>query len=334
MSGFTLTPQIEGMDAEALPQLIPIFLEDCRKRQLAAKSLEIYTDQLGYFARWFEEYGPLIDHKISIGTLSDYAHWLSTPEAALKGKPLADNNRSQILKRLRQLFHWSNRQGYIERDIATWVPSIAMQPRAMQPISVDDICYLFFSANMGHRRIRLRNMAMLALLVATGARRGEIFGIEKKHIDFRADGSGTIYLPASITKFSKPRTVLFCDVCGAFLAKWIENRDNGSIWDEGNAMTLYFALGRLSERASIDRIGPHQLRKFYASYFYAENQNAGDFSRLFLQMQLGHQTTGVTDRNYVFLKSDQIWRWYISPLQDPKIKPVLMDLIDIVEVLS
>ena len=337
MSGFTIDAVQHGVPAKEINRVVPIFLKSCEGR-VKPKTLECYTDHLGYWSRFWNEFGPMYDHNLTLSVLQDFKAWLALPEASVKGSGLGPSTRGHVLKRMVQFGKWCHKHGYVDTDISPWVPSEAAPPKQYREITPDEICYLFLAASSRQRNKRLQFCTILAVLFSTGCRREECFEIKKENVKFLPDGSGrgTIYL--AIAKGDKPRTVLFDAVCGAFLEKHLEGRGDGRIWDLDKASAIYFAVARLSERAGIPRVKPHDCRTYFASHYFATHTAADSYTRKFLEELLGHAAPGgggnapTTDRHYIFVKTPALWRWYTSPLEQPEVKDLLLEIAEFVEV--
>jgi integrase len=118
-------------------------------------------------------------------------------------------------------------------------------------------------ANAKRGRSRRRDVALLTLLVDSGARKGEVAAMTIADVDL---ASGFVTFP---TSKSRPRTVKLSDRGLAALAYWMRERGvgPGSLWRVADPYSLVKAL---VARHSHGELTPHALRRHFAVQWLAK----------------------------------------------------------------
>ena len=147
----------------------------------------------------------------------------------------------------------------IAEELATVNPFGRVQvtvPDEDQPVvSEEQIEAMLASA--AKSRNRLRDTALIVLLVDTGARKGEIAGVLLEDVDL---SSGTVRFRESKTK---PRTVPLTDRAVVALRRWLRRRGTGagSLW---SVKDTYGLIKSVCLRHSGGKVTPHQARRAFA----------------------------------------------------------------------
>lgn len=180
------------------------------------------------------------------------------------------------------------------------------------PVATDDI-----SAIMNHLpNMKQQHAALLAMLIMTGARRGEVLGARWEDIDWTAK---TIHLQRVVryvnnrpvvseqmkTK-SANRTVSLWDSLMPYLGERQENgfiiHDQGEPLSERQYRNRWKAIMKELKSIGVERFTAHQLRHSYATIA----ANSGEIAPKVLQGMLGHANFTTTMNIYAGLDHEKI----------------------------
>ena len=185
-------------------------------------------------------------------------------------------------------------------------------------LDIDEVAKLIDEAESGdaltknqkryHNKTRLRDVAMLTLLLGTGLRVSECVGLNLNDVDFKNDGI-RIH-----RKGGKEVTVYFGDEVETALLDYLEEREH-IIPAEGNEEALFLSLQnkRINVRSvenlvkkyakiitPLKKITPHKLRSTYGTNLYKET---GDI--YLVADVLGHNDVNTTKKHYAAIEDDR-----------------------------
>lgn len=314
------TPNIEPVDASALPGLMNEYYLHCADRGAKPQSIQAYREQTVPFDRWLETIAPEFGYKLTPDRMREFSRWLRDEYRTSRGEPLTQTGQSNTLRRVRSVFTWLYQQQYCAVNMAIWVPQLPKSPRGIRPLDTDSMVRLFVATEQSRGIKSVRNRALLALMFGTGARVAEVLAVRIEHLKFFDDDSGTVYL--SVTKGDKPRTSVFGPVCGAFLQDYLATTplERGRLWDFTSRSNVNATLRKLTDLAGIPHISSHDVRKFFISYWWRHYPQSGGFDKRFLEMQVGHAPATTTEKYYVFLNTENIQKYYVSPLEEKAVQ--------------
>lgn len=159
-----------------------------------------------------------------------------------------------------------------------------------------------------HDKTRLRDMAILTLLLGTGIRVSECVGLDLDDLDFREKGM------LVHRKGGSESIVYFGDEVEAALKDYLEQRKQ-ILPKEGHEKALFLSLQnrRITVRAvenlvkkyaglatSLKKITPHKLRSTYGTSLYRET---GDI--YLVADVLGHKDVNTTRKHYAAIDEDR-----------------------------
>jgi site-specific recombinase XerD len=174
--------------------------------------------------------------------------------------------------------------------------------------------------------LRMRNQALLATLIGTGARRSEVAALTVGDVSLRADNSGDLHIRSA--KKVRGRTVHQRMVCfdrytGRYLAPWLalRRRDaDAPLWPSvvnGNSLTgqgVYKVLRTIVAAAKVEIGGAHDLRRTFITYFADKRPGEGYYH--LLQLQIGHKPQGITHQLYDLRTIESIRAVFCSPMEE------------------
>lgn len=185
-------------------------------------------------------------------------------------------------------------------------------------LDVDEVALLLDAVEQGegltdkqkafHQRTRLRDLAMLTLLLGTGIRVSECVGLDITDVDFK---NGGIHIHR---KGGKEVTVYFGSEVENALRDYLEQRSEISA-EEGSENALFLSLQRkrmnvrsvenlVKKYAKIvtplKKITPHKLRSTYGTNLYKET---GDI--YLVADVLGHSDVNTTKKHYAAMEDER-----------------------------
>lgn len=316
-----LEPEKHTLDARALPRLVQLYLIDCETR-LAPITVAGYSFGLSYLLRWWEEVGPSLGYKIDETAMHHFARWLER-QPGQASEFLSYNSRDMILTRVKTLFRWANHpsHNYIDRDFSPFVPDAGGEPPIRVAAKIERLERLFEAAAASTKPTR--NKAILAVLLGTGIRRGELVRLNIEDVQMHADGAGRLLVRK--TKTGTPRIAAFGKKTGHYLAAHLdaEDRSSGPLFfgypgrrlsEQGVYNCVKHAIAEAGLQNEVQ--GPHDLRRAFVTAWMRNRRNLPDAQTLALQV--GHSDLQQTLR-YSLQSIEDVEAVYVSPLE-------LMDL--------
>ena len=190
--------------------------------------------------------------------------------------------------------------------------------KAITRLDIDEVALLLDQAESGdklsereqrfHDRTKLRDVALLTLMLGTGIRVSECVGLNIDDVDFKNDGI-RIH-----RKGGKEVVVYFGDEVESALLSYIEElKKTEAVSGHEEALFLSLQKKRISVRAveklvkkyaqtvtTVKHITPHKLRSTYGTNLYRET---GD---IYLVADiLGHNDVNTTKKHYAALEDDR-----------------------------
>ena len=159
-----------------------------------------------------------------------------------------------------------------------------------------------------HEKTKVRDLALLTLLLGTGIRVSECVGLDINDVDFKNDGI-RIH-----RKGGKEVTVYFGEEVEDALKEYLKEREH-IIPEEGHEDALFLSLQRkrMSVRSveklvkkysrivtPLKKITPHKLRSTYGTNLYRET---GDI--YLVADVLGHSDVNTTKKHYAALEDER-----------------------------
>lgn len=185
-------------------------------------------------------------------------------------------------------------------------------------LDVDEVALLLDAVEQGegltekqktfHKRTRLRDLALLTLLLGTGIRVSECVGLDINDVDFK---NGGIHIHR---KGGKEVTVYFGSEVENALQDYLDERF-GIIPEEGSEQALFLSIQRkrMNVRSvenlvkkyahivtPLKKITPHKLRSTYGTNLYRET---GDI--YLVADVLGHSDVNTTKKHYAALEDER-----------------------------
>lgn len=313
-------PSIPTLYAADLNWLIEQYLSWQRTQLDLQSTVDCYACKLRWFEQWWEVAGPAKEWLLRQSDLEAFERYLRDAESKRTKRKLAWHSRNDVLRRLREMFHWASHRDYTERDYAEWVPKADGGPPKRRAAGVAALVRLLEEA--GDSATGSRDRAMIAMLIGMGLRRGEIVNLNVEDVVIEADYSGYARVHGKRTKANADgsRDAAFDAATGRIVAAYLDatNYRNGPLFRGPSnrrlsAQGVYRRVKVIIERAGLEDqiVACHDLRRAFTTY-YARNRRGSDSADR-LRRQLGHASYSQT-ADYALLDVDDIRKDLISPV--------------------
>lgn len=222
------------------------------------------------------------------------------------------------LASLRSFYRYYYKNSLIENDPAVKVDMPKIHEQAITRLDVDEVANLLDEVESGeqlterqqkyHEKTKIRDVAMLTLLLGTGIRVSECVGLDMEDVDFRNNG-------IKIHRKGGAEVVVYFgeEVRDALLAYVVERQKITAADGSTNALFLSMQNKRISVRAvenlvkkysklvtNLKHITPHKLRSTYGTSLYRET---GDI--YLVADVLGHKDVNTTRKHYAAIDDDR-----------------------------
>ena len=229
-----------------------------------------------------------------------------------------ERGKARKLASLRSFYNYFFRNELIEKNPAALVPMPKLHEKEIVRLDADEVALLLDVVESGekmtkqqlhyHQKTKVRDTALLTLLLGTGIRVSECVGIDLQDVDFKNNGIKIR------RKGGYEAVVYFGEEVETALMDYLEQR-NHIIPAEGNENALFLSLQnkRISVRAveklvkkyaslvtNLKKITPHKLRSTYGTSLYHETED------IYLVADvLGHKDVNTTRKHYAAMEDDR-----------------------------
>lgn len=236
------------------------------------------------------------------------------------GKEITNDERgkSRKLAALRSFYNFYFTNEMIEKNPAALVPLPKQHEKEIIRLEPNEVAILLDQVEDGtkltkkeleyHKKTKVRDVALLTLLLGTGIRVSECVGLDLTDINFEVNGIKIR------RKGGYEAIVYFGDEVEEALLDYLELR-NHTIPNEGHEKALFLSLQnrRISVRSvellvkkyasrvtTLKKITPHKLRSTYGTALYKETDD------IYLVADvLGHKDVNTTRKHYAALEDDR-----------------------------
>lgn len=236
------------------------------------------------------------------------------------GKDFTNEERakSRKLSSLRSLYHYFFINEMIEKNTAALIPLPKKHEKEIIRLEPNEVAILLDQVEGGtkltkkeleyHKKTKIRDIALLTLLLGTGIRVSECVGLDLTDIDLDVNGIKIR------RKGGSEAVIYFGDEVEIALLDYLEQREH-IITCEGHENALFLSLQkrRMSVRSienlvkkyssranSLKKITPHKLRSTYGTALYRET---GDI--YLVADVLGHKDVNTTRKHYAAIEDDR-----------------------------
>lgn len=266
---------ITDIPLEALDQIKPVDLEE-------------YLEYLGYYIRDGKEH------------IND------------------ENGKKRKLIALRSFYNYYYKKQMIETNPASFVNVPKMHQKEIIRLEIDEVARLLDEVESGsnltpsqlkyHNKTKVRDLAIMTLLLGTGIRVSECVGLDIKDVDFKNNG-------IKITRKGGNEVIIyFGPEVEEALRDYLVEREQ-ILADEGSANALFLSMQkkRISVKSvenlvkkysklvtTMKKITPHKLRSTYGTSLY---QETGDI--YLVADVLGHKDVNTTKKHYAAIEDSR-----------------------------
>ena len=226
--------------------------------------------------------------------------------------------KARKLSAVRSMFKYFYSSEILARDVTALVPLPKLHEKPIIRLDAEEVNDMLDKADTGaqltknqlrfHDKTRLRDIALLTLLLGTGIRVSECVGLDLEDIDFKEKGIRVH------RKGGYESIVYFGDEVETALKDYLEQRVQ-ILPKEGHEKALFLSLQnrRITVRAvenlvkkyaglatSLKKITPHKLRSTYGTSLY---RATGDI--YLVADVLGHKDVNTTRKHYAAIEEDR-----------------------------
>lgn len=261
-----------AVDADLdLVALLPSWQLSMRAERKSPATVKVYSDAVNRFLRWCSDTGtPAV---LDRGTVTAF-----TADLLDEGAEAATVRSRQL--GLRRFSSWLAEEGELPADPLTGLKSPKLDQKVIEPLSDDQLKDLIHACAGTDYRDR-RDEALIRLMLETGARAGEVIGLQLADVDLRA---GTAIIRRG--KGGKGRVVPVGPQTARAIDRYIRVRrthklaDSPALWlgDRNRGFTYYglhWALRGRAEAAGVADFHPHRLRHTAAHRWLAAGGSEG-----------------------------------------------------------
>ncbi len=229
-----------------------------------------------------------------------------------------EKGKSRKLSAVRKLFNYLYKEEKVSSNPGELIETPKIHDKEITRLEPNEVAILLDEVENGdklterqkkwHQHTRLRDLAIITLLLGTGMRVSECVGINISDIDFEANG-------VKITrKGGKEAIIYFGDEVADALDAYLDEREE-IIAQEGHEDALFLSLQkkRITDRAiqnlvkkysecviNLKKISPHKLRSTYGTSLYMES---GDI--YLVADVLGHADINTTRKHYAQIQDSK-----------------------------
>lgn len=295
----------------------------------ASRTRLAYAYDLGCFFEYMHENNPICkkmeirDFPISIleqltpTDIEEYLYFLKYYEKDGVEHHNDERGVKRKLASLRTFYRYFYKKELIKEDPAIKVDMPKLHDKAIIRLDVDEVARLLDEVESGdslterqrkyHEKTKVRDLAMMTLLLGTGIRVSECVGLDMEDVDFKNNG-------IKIHRKGGAEVIVYFgdEVRRALMDYYVERQkitaEDGSI----NALFLSMQNRRITVRSvenlvkkysklvtTLKNITPHKLRSTYGTNLYRET---GDI--YLVADVLGHKDVNTTRKHYAALDED------------------------------
>lgn len=229
-----------------------------------------------------------------------------------------ERGKSRKLASLRSFYNYFFRAELIEKNPAALVPMPKLHQKEIIRLDADEVAILLDTVESGekltkqqlhyHEKTKIRDVALLTLLLGTGIRVSECVGIDLQDLDFKNNGVKIR------RKGGYEAVIYFGEEVETALLDYLEKRHHIiPVSGHENALFLSMQNKRISVRAveklvkkysslvtNVKKITPHKLRSTYGTSLYRET---GDI--YLVADVLGHKDVNTTRKHYAAIEDER-----------------------------
>lgn len=253
--------------------------------------------RLERFVKWLKEHGITELDKITNSTMKAYSDWIKEQPNQHTGGEVAVATVHLQLQFISIWFKWCVEEKFMERSPRIVLPKL--EDKIIDVLTPEQINELLRETDKNHTiALRVRDKAIMYMLLDTGIRVSELVGLTLDRTHFEPNNS---YIRV-FGKGKKWREVAMGNECVRMLRRYLREHRHPKDQGETRVFLSYDGhplrrngvnqmLYRLKERTGIDvRVSAHTWRHTYATMTL---ENGGEIYRL--SRSMGHSKVAVTE---------------------------------------
>ena len=230
-----------------------------------------------------------------------------------------ERGKARKIAAVRSFFKYYFRREMIKVDLASKIEMPKLHEKPIIKLEDDEVYKFLDTVESGyglsghekgfHKHTRVRDIAIMTLLLGTGLRVSECVGLNLDDLDFKINA-------LKVTRKGGNQVILyFSDEVKVALFNWLEERASNPLLADEPALFTSLQNKRISTRAveklvkkyaeivtPLKHITPHKLRSTYGTRLYHATQDIYVVADV-----LGHKDVNTTKRHYAAI-SDEIRR--------------------------
>lgn len=250
--------------------------------------------------------------------IEEYLEYLNYYKSEHKERINTENGKKRKLVSLRSFYNYFYKKEIIETNPASLVDVPKLYEKEIVRLDIDEVAKLLdeveTAENMTktqqkyHEKTKVRDLALMTLLLGTGIRVSECVGLDLDDVDFDNNG---IKIKR---KGGNEVIIYFGDEVRESLLNYLDERMNIVPADgHANALFLSMQLKRINVRSvenlvkkysstvtKLKKITPHKLRSTYGTSLYRET---GDI--YLVADVLGHKDVNTTKKHYAAIEDNR-----------------------------
>jgi integrase/recombinase XerD len=309
------SPSTTERAATPIDEAIQAYLDHLTvERGLAGNTLSAYRRDLVRYAGFLATRSRSTPATIDEADVRSFVTWLRTGDQA---PGLAASSTARVVAAVHGWHRFCVLEGWAPTDPAATVRPPAKARRLPRAMSVQDVESVLAAAGTGDGPVPLRDVALLELLYATGARISEIVGLDVDDLDLEA-GSARL-----LGKGSKERVVpvgsFAREAVDAYLVRGRPALSTAGVGTPAvflntrgrrlSRQSAWAVLRQAAQRSGVtgaDQVSPHVLRHSFATHLLA-----GGADVRVVQELLGHASV-TTTQIYTHVTPDSLREVYAT----------------------
>lgn len=314
-----------------LPTYVTNYFRGIEQRTQARSRLA-YANDIRVFFEWLKKSNPMLSDKpiknipaealsnLTAFDIEEYMEYLKLREDADIETVNAEVTIKRKMSALRSLFNYLYKNQVIDNNAAIQVEMPKLHEKAIVRLDIDEVSKFLDVVEYGpqnmserkkkfHENNKVRDLAIMTLLLGTGMRVSELVGIDLRDLDFE---NGRVKVTR---KGGYEAYIYFGEEVTEALEKYVDERELIKDIKPGHEDALFLSSrkSRITVRSieimvkeyssyitTVKKITPHKLRSTYGTALY---QETGDI--YLVADVLGHKDVNTTRKHYAALDEER-----------------------------
>lgn len=314
-----------------LPTYVTNYFRGIEQRTQARSRLA-YANDIRVFFEWLKKSNPMLSDKpiknipaealsnLTAFDIEEYMEYLKLREDADIETVNAEVTIKRKMSALRSMFNYLYKNQVIDNNAAIQVEMPKLHEKAIVRLDIDEVSKFLDVVEYGpqnmserkkkfHENNKVRDLAIMTMLLGTGMRVSELVGIDLKDLDFE---NGRVKVTR---KGGYEAYIYFGEEVTEALERYVDERELIKDIKPGHEDALFLSSrkSRITVRSieilvkeyssyitTVKKITPHKLRSTYGTALY---QETGDI--YLVADVLGHKDVNTTRKHYAALDEER-----------------------------